>query len=134
MDGTVATKADVRTEETPAVVSGNAYRDRNHRHWLVGWFIEDSPLRSDPRVEIKWGTLAKGERREVASGSRVATSLAILLSGRMRMSCDGRDHLLENMGDYVLWSENVFHTWEALEEVTVITIRWPSIAGQEVTR
>lgn len=115
------------------VLAGNAYRDRNERHWLIGWFIQGSSLRSDARVEIKWGDFAKGDRRTQWSKSDVATSLAILIKGKMQFFFEDRkEYVLAKQGDYVLWPQDTLHAWEALEDATVITVRWPSLAGHEI--
>jgi quercetin dioxygenase-like cupin family protein len=125
-----------QSEAAPgAVLAGNAYRDRNGRHWLIGWFIQDPPLRSDTRVEIKWGDFTKGDRRTHWSKSDVATSLAILIRGKMRFLFEDREeHVLAEQGDYVLWPPDTLHAWEAIEDATVITVRWPSLAGHEIIR
>jgi hypothetical protein len=39
---------------------------------------------------------------------------------------DGQEvEALLGPGDFVLWREGVFHWWEALEDLTIATMRWP---------
>jgi hypothetical protein len=107
-------------------VFGNAYRDRNDRQWLIGSFINPSSPRSCAEVEVKWGSHAKGDARTLWSKSEEATSLAILISGRMVFFFgEQTECVLSESGDYVLWPPNQIHAWQATKDSTVITIRWP---------
>jgi quercetin dioxygenase-like cupin family protein len=39
---------------------------------------------------------------------------------------------LSNPGDYVFFAPGVCHTWKANQKTTVISVRWPSIPGDQV--
>jgi hypothetical protein len=109
--------------------------------WFVGHFVEpaDDP-RATQAVEVKWHTHPVGESKTVWTKSIEATSLAVLISGRMIFRFPEREILLSRQGDYVLWSPGIFHTWNAVEESVILTIRWPSrkddvvIADERQTR
>jgi hypothetical protein len=112
------------------VVTGNAGADglSGGRGWFVGNFM---PLETGPRraraIEIKWGVHSAGERRpSVVDGSHTV-SLALLVSGRFTLTFpDVRDDVvLSRQGDYVVYGPGVPHTWHAVEDSTIITIRWP---------
>jgi hypothetical protein len=34
------------------ILVGNAYKDRNKRHWLVGSFMNTNDLKNDKRIEV----------------------------------------------------------------------------------
>ncbi|NUR82972.1 MAG: signal peptidase I [Nonomuraea sp.] len=111
-----------------SVYVGNADVDGD-RGWLLGHFRpEGHPLRSD-ELEIKWGNHPKGDTRaEWVRGER-RTAVLVLISGRFRMEFPGRDVVLAERGDYVVWGHGVDHSWYAEEESVVLTVRWPSVPG-----
>jgi hypothetical protein len=114
------------------VVSGNATVDGSGdtRGWILGHFLTDAagPRRSE-QVEIKWGVHASGDRRPRAAASREATTFSILVSGRFRVLFPDSDVLLARPGDYVLWGPGMPHRWQAEADSVVLTVRWPSKAG-----
>lgn len=110
-------------------VAGNAAADgAAHRGWFVGHFLEYA--RHGPRatsaVEIKWGTHPAGDARaEWAPGDERST-LTGLVSGRFRVDIPGEQVVMADPGDYVIFGPGVAHSWEALANSVVITVRWPS--------
>ena len=115
--------------ECLAVLSGNASVDgASHRGWFVGHFLADTyGLRATRLVEVKWGACSAGEERPSWSMSEQATTLCILLKGRVQFSFPREAHLLAHEGDYLLWPAGIPHHWKALEESCVLTVRWPSV-------
>ncbi|HEY1291501.1 MAG TPA: signal peptidase I [Chloroflexota bacterium] len=117
----------------PRVVTRNAARDDHAlRGWFVGHFIPpDLGLRSTSDVEVKWGTHALGESRSDWGSTAHATTLSVLVRGRIRLVFDdGREALLDEPGDYALWAPGVAHRWTIEEDDTVVlTVRWPSAAA-----
>lgn len=118
------------TVRTPGVVSGNAALDDLRDGWFVGHFM---PGPGDPRatadVEVKWAVYRGGERRDGWGRNRAATTLAVLVSGRFRLWFPGREVLLAAPGDYALWQPGVPHDWRAEGPAVVLSVRWPSLAG-----
>ncbi|HYC57161.1 MAG TPA: signal peptidase I [Candidatus Binatia bacterium] len=112
-------------------VSGNCRKDdAGERGWFVGHFFGDGgDLRFTTDVEVKWATHPAGDTRPAWSRNRTATTISILISGRFRVSFAGGDVVLCEQGDYVLWAAGVPHHWVAEEESTIVTVRWPSLAG-----
>lgn len=109
---------------------GNASDDGpSHRGWFVGHFIEDDALRRSEDVEIKWGVHPAGDKRASWQGDEHRTTVLLLVSGRFRIELSDTSQVLERQGDYAMWGEGVGHSWEALDDSVVITIRWPSTAG-----
>jgi len=102
------------------------------RGWLLGHFREPDDPRHSDAVEVKWGVHPRGERRAQWVEGEVRTALLVLISGRFRMEFPGRDVLLREQGDYVVWSRGVDHSWVAEEESVVLTVRWPSVPGYAV--
>jgi hypothetical protein len=116
-----------------SVVLGNAERDAQaYRGWFIGHFVppELGP-RSTDAIEIKWGTHANGETRAGWATSSEATSLSLLVRGRIRLFfATGQEALLAEPGDYALWAPGIAHSWQIEQDDTVVfTVRWPSAAA-----
>lgn len=113
---------------TKSIHFGNAATDGSeHRGWLVGHFIGDpQAVRHSGDVEIKWGLHPAGQRRDGWVTGETATTLCMLIAGRFRVRLSDGDYLLARQGDYVMWGPGVDHLWEAEEDSTVLTVRWPS--------
>lgn len=124
---------------------GNAASDsREFRQWLVGdigsWTSQDPDrvdleqlgLRNTADIEVKWGVHPTGERRSGGwAGCSPKHGLDILLKGHFIVSFrepETRDRVeevrLSAFGDYVLWTEELEHTWRCIEESLVLTVRW----------
>ena len=122
---------------TAAVVIGNAARDAEpYRGWLVGHFVppELGP-RSTDAVEVKWAIHALGETRSVWGASIQATTLSILIDGCIRIFfATGQETVLAERGAYILWPPGLAHRWQIEQDQTIVlTVRWPSLAGDVVT-
>jgi GNAT superfamily N-acetyltransferase len=106
--------------------------------WHAGRAVESSPplLNQSSRVEVKWGAHPAGEERPGGWSSPAGalpgqTSLSVLVSGSLRLRFRDRreagvvvEHTLQEAGDYVIWRDQVSHTWQALRACTVLTVRW----------
>lgn len=116
---------------SPKVIFGNAQADGKSRWgWFMGHFITPADdLRSNPTLELKWGTHPAGESRRDWAINAEATTLSILISGKFRLQFPDREMLLANQGDYALWCPGVPHCWIAEEDSTILTVRWPSLPG-----
>ena len=111
--------------------TGNAYADGDaHRGWLLGHFIEPGEtVRATGALEVKWGIHSFGERRAGWTEGEERTTMVVLISGRFRVDLAVGEVLLERQGDYLVWGPGIEHSWEALEDSVVLTIRWPSLPG-----
>ncbi|MGI9145641.1 MAG: signal peptidase I [Chloroflexota bacterium] len=116
---------------------GNATQDaRPYRGWFVGHFVpSELGPRSTDAVEMKWATHAAGETRSGWAASTEATSLSLLVRGCIRIFfATGEEALLAEPGDYVLWPPGLAHRWQIEKEQTIVlTVRWPSHAGDVVS-
>lgn len=108
--------------------SGNAEEDgRDHRGWILGHFIDPSEgVRSSKDVEIKWGIHPKGEKRVEWTADDQRTTLVFHVSGQFRIDLTEGTFTLQRKGDYLVWGPGIDHTWEALTDAVVVTVRWPS--------
>ncbi len=118
------------------VSAGNALKDGN-QGWFVGQFAPASfGLIRQHAVELKWVQHAKGDRRRAFGKWPKATTISILINGcfAVRLSLPDGMHeiILKAPGDYVAFAPGVEHSWEALDECLVITVRFPSISNDEV--
>lgn len=123
------------TNRSDLVSVGNAVRD-GKRGWFVGHFMSPSfGLIHQQEVEIKWAQHIKGERRTRFGQWPEATTISILVNGsfvvRVKLSDGIRDVVLASPGDYVAYGPGVDHSWEAIEDCLVITVRFPSFHRDE---
>ncbi len=129
----------VQSEET-WVLAGNAHDEGRHRHgWFIGHFLEEAP--GDPRrtdhLEVHLRHHRAGDEKGGWTRARTATTLVLLIRGRFVVEFRGPDgrrevRRLAREGDYVLWGPGIPHTWRAEQETLVVTVRWPSSAGDAV--
>lgn len=108
---------------------GSAVADApRSRGWLLGHFRPLSDARHSDDVEVKWGSHPAGDQRpEWVAGER-RSALVLLISGRFRVELPGRDVVLAEQGDYVVF-QGVSHSCYAEEASVVLVVRWPSIRG-----
>ena len=108
--------------------SGNAAEDgRDTRGWILGHFIDPAKgVRSSKDVEIKWGIHPVGDKRPEWTADDQRTTLVLLVEGNFRIDLTEASVTLEKQGDYTTWGPGIDHSWEALSESIVVTVRWPS--------
>lgn len=126
------------------ITTGNAKKDgQEFRFWIVGQIEEwckannvpfDSGrigLRNSGDIEIKWGIYRKDEVRNVWAPRSDKTAMSILIRGDFTFEFrEAEDHAkcievrLTTQGDYVIWREDVEHTWRMDEDSEILTIRW----------
>lgn len=109
---------------------GNAGRaGLRTREWITGLFIPgETGLRSAP-VEIKWSERSKGWTRGWSEPS-TGTSITLLVDGSMELTFRGNGSgtvQLTQPGDYVMWCPGTEHDCLALDDCTVITVRWGAV-------
>lgn len=110
--------------------NGNAAEDgRETRGWLLGHFIDPAKgVRSSKAVEVKWGIHPAGEKRPEWTADDHRTTLVLMVQGNFRVDLTEASVTLARQGDYVVWGPGIDHTWEAISDSVVITVRWPSLA------
>jgi hypothetical protein len=108
--------------------AGNAEEDgRGTRGWLVGHFIDRAHgVRSSEDVEVKWAVHPVDEKRAGWTADDRRTTLVLLVQGSFRVDLTESSVILGRQGDYVLWGPGIDHTWAALSDSVVVTVRWPS--------
>ncbi|MBI5149166.1 MAG: hypothetical protein HZA28_00130 [Candidatus Omnitrophica bacterium] len=99
---------------------------KERKGWILGHFFScESPFHST-HIAIKWSKHTKGECREMSPKSD-ETTLTMLIWGKFEETFEGGPtFVLEREGDFVLWGPGYSHTWVALEDSLMLTIRWPS--------
>jgi hypothetical protein len=108
----------------PTIYCGNAETDgKDRRGWIVGSFIPEG-IRSQENVEIKYALHSSGESRDDWVTGETRTTVCILLSGKFRINFHDKTTELIKPGDYVMWGAGIDHKWEAIEDSTVLTVRW----------
>lgn len=126
------------------ITAGSAKKDGGEfRFWFVGQIEEwckaiNMPfdaervgLRNTSDIEIKWGIYRKDEVRNVWAPRSDKTAMSILIRGDFTFEFrEADDHAkcrevrLKAQGDYVIWREDVEHTWRMDEDSEILTIRW----------
>lgn len=117
------------TTTTSGWHTGNASDEADqHRGWILGHFISPvDPVRTTGDLEVKWGIHPAGQQRESWTEGESRSTLLLLISGRFRLDFATGSTTLAKQGDYVTWGRGVDHSWQAEEDSTVVTVRWPSI-------
>jgi hypothetical protein len=107
---------------------GNALVDgAPHHGWFIGRFLNiPHDLRSSHAIEVKWSEHYEGTRKQRWGMSEGATTLCVLIKGQVSIQFPGRECLLSQEGDYVIWPAGVPHRWAVAQESLVLTVRWPS--------
>lgn len=119
-------------KEGISVAVGNAMIDGVSQHgWWVGHFVNEKSGRHSKLVETKWAVHPKGASHDGLVYNRQATTMAILISGKHRVILPDADVLLEYAGDYVIWGPNIAHSWTAVENSVILTVRWPSVQSDQ---
>jgi quercetin dioxygenase-like cupin family protein len=108
---------------------GNAAEDgRETRGWLLGHFIDPAQgVRSTKDLEVKWGVHPAGEKRPDWTADDQRTTLVLLVEGHFVVHLTEGTATMSRQGDYAVWGPGVDHSWEALSNSVVITVRWPSL-------
>ncbi len=116
---------------------GNAASDQlRGTGWFIGQFVPaELGARHQTAVEVKWGFHPDGEKRVRPWAQGYATTIAILLRGALRVEFHAGPTpqlvTLRQEGDYVIYGPDVVHSWEAIGDTLVLTLRFPSV---EVTQ
>lgn len=116
------------TTRSFAPITGNATdAARDQRGWMMGHFMpgEDNPLRTRD-VEVKWFTHPAGDVRDEWAPPTGVSTLNILIHGDFVIRFPEQEIPLVNEGDYVLFGPDIAHSYRAIEDSLVLTVRWPS--------
>jgi hypothetical protein len=107
---------------------GNAVEDgHDTRGWLLGHFIDPAKgVRSSKDVEVKWGIHLEGDKRREWTSDDQRTTLVLLVQGNFQIDLTETSVTLTRQGDYVIWGPGIDHSWRAISDSTVVTVRWPS--------
>ena len=94
--------------------------------------VADRGPRHQTDVELKWAMHPDGERRRgAAAANGHATTISVLIHGALRATfhLEGTPHVvtLQKEGDYVVFGPDIVHSWEALGDTVVLSVRFPSI-------
>ena len=115
---------------------GNAEADQvRGTGWFVGQFIPAAlGARHQTDVELKWAIHYDGERRSRGPEAVAnATTISILIRGSLRVTfqISGPQSkqmvTMEKEGDYIIFGPGVVHSWEAIGDTLVVSVRFPSI-------
>lgn len=110
--------------------TGNAALDGElTRGWILGRFLDQEQfgVRSTDALEVKWGLHPKGDQRDDWTVGDARTTLLVLISGHWLLDLAVETVKLTRPGDYVVWGPGIDHSWRAVEESVMLTVRWPSI-------
>lgn len=67
-----------------------------------------------------------GDKRADWTADDQRTTLVFHVSGKFRIDLTEGSSTLERPGDYLVWGPGIDHSWEALADAVVVTVRWPS--------
>ena len=112
---------------------GNAALDQvRDTGWFVGQFVPaELGLRHQSDVELKWGIHLDGEKRSHPWANGNATTISILIHGSLQVVLHvgetRQEAVLRKQGDYIVFGPDVVHSWEALGDTLVLSVRFPSV-------
>lgn len=103
--------------------------DQSTGGWVIGHFLSDNDFFKSDDFEVKWAVHTKGEIKDGVIAASVAKTIVILINGRFKLSFpnENKEVILSKQGDFVSYdAHEVLHSGEAMEDSTVLVIRWPS--------
>jgi hypothetical protein len=112
---------------------GNAATDQvRGSGWFIGQFVPpELGLRHQTDVEVKWGLHPDGDKRSHPWANENGTTISVLIRGTLRVEFHTGDApqlvTLAKEGDYLVYGPEVVHSWEAIGETLVVSIRFPSV-------
>jgi hypothetical protein len=112
---------------------GNAVADQvRNSGWFVGQFVSpELGLRHQSDVEVKWGVHPDGEKRPRPWATGHATTVSVRIRGSLRVTFHIGDTpqivTLRQEGDYLIFAPDAVHSWEAIGDTIVLSVRFPSI-------
>ncbi len=115
------------------IISGNVEKIRTDSHWFFGHFMDEIPEFKSSDFELKWGKHKAGDKKAGIGSNTKARTLTILIRGKIRITFpdNKKECLLEKEGDFAYWESGIKHSWEALEDSVALTVRWPSLPGDQ---
>lgn len=115
----------------PNVVTGQAAETgAPFRGWFQGPYLPAGLLQDD-QVELKWGVHPARQERAGWSEAEAVHSLSILVRGHFQITFADATFELRQEGDFVRWGPDTPHTWRALAESIILTVRWPERPAPE---
>lgn len=112
---------------------GNGLLDgRPHAGWFVGHFMDEGTVQHSNEVEAKFTFNPTGKRKAHYAVNKISKTMTVLISGSHRLEFANSSVVLDRPGDYAIFGEGVGHTWVALQDSTILTIRWPSLPGDQI--
>jgi len=108
------------------IAKGNAGDTNDYNGWFVGHFLPGDSPRHSSDLEVKWGTAKAGWEREEWAPAIDRQTISILIRGECVTVFPDEEVSMKKPGDFVTW-KNVPHTFRAISDCTVLTIRWPSV-------
>ena len=112
---------------------GNAAADQvRNTGWFLGQFVPiELGLRHQSDVELKWGVHPDGDKRSHPWANGNGTTVSVLIHGALRVEfpIDGTPQVvtLRKEGDYIVFGPDVVHSWEAIGDTVVLSVRFPSV-------
>jgi quercetin dioxygenase-like cupin family protein len=85
-------------------------------------------MRASDRIELKWAAPRAGDRRALPVTHEMRTTIVVLIDGHFNVVLSSGTVALREPGDYAIWGHGIDHSWEALSDSTILTVRWPSTA------
>ena len=67
-----------------------------------------------------------------STGDDQRTTHVFHVKGSFRIDLTEGSYTLEREGDYLVWGPGIDHSWEALQDCLVTTVRFPSVGDDEV--
>jgi hypothetical protein len=116
------------------IVQGNLNQnDPKRRGWFARHFMDEgSPFKTDD-FEMQWRKLKAGEEKPALGTQKVAKTIGILVYGKFEFNFpdENKKITLSKEGEFVFFDAGVTHSWKVHQDTLLISIRWPSIPGDQ---
>ena len=120
-----------------SIIKGNLTEEKEkhpeRRGWFIGHFVEDESVFKTDDFEIRWTFHPKGDKKPQIAANMKAKTVSVLIKGKFVLIYPDqkKEVILSKPGDFVYHDAKVYHGSEALEDSIMLTIRWPSILGDQ---
>jgi hypothetical protein len=116
------------------IFNGNAFTTLGERGWFLGHFMKVPELITEA-IEAQLTELKAGDIKDAPAFNIKGKTLTLLVDGEFEVIFPEENNKIvkfNKRGDFVYFSNGVVHTWKAIKDSTIFTIRWPSLNNDVV--
>ncbi len=103
--------------------------------WKLGYFVNPPHPFHNEGFELKWSHTLGGQSKPGGAGKNItAYTLTILIRGKFKISFPdmAEEYIMTKEGEYLYFPPGVSHDWVCVEDALTVTLRWPSVKGDQI--